>query len=223
MKKYPKILFLSDPHLPFTRLDHWEEAHAFNQKFKADVVYSTGDFADQYALSRFPKATNADNGRIEVLKCVPQVKRIAKMFPSLKIMRGNHDIRINKRAQDAGIDGVWVRDFMDIVGAPKTWEWLADDYVKTGPAILTHGFLSNREKHALWFNSNVVHGHLHAKLGIEFFRRDKKQIWAMCVGAMADKNAMALQYGPLSKFSTMTNGFGYTDEEGRPHVHSLGE
>lgn len=222
MKKFPKILYLSDPHLPYTRMDNWEEAHDFNQKFKADIVYSTGDFADQYTLSRFPKATNSDNGRVEILRCIPQVKRIAKMFPKLKVMRGNHDVRINKRAQDAGIDGVWVRDFMDIVGAPKSWEWIQEDYTKTGPAILTHGFLSNREKHALWFNSNVVHGHLHAKLGIEFFRRDRKQIWVMCVGAMADKNAMALQYGPLSKFTTMTNGFGYTDEEGRPHVHSLG-
>jgi len=221
VKKYPRNLYLSDPHLPYTRMDNWEEAYEFNRKFKADNVFSTGDFADQYALSRFPKATNADNGRVEVLKCIPQVKRIAKMFPNLKIMRGNHDIRINKRASDAGIDGVWVRDFMDIVGAPKTWEWLQSDYVKTGPAILTHGFLSNREKHALWFNDNVVHGHLHAKLGIEYFRRDKKQIWVMCVGAMADKNAMALQYGPLQKFTTMTNGFGYTDEEGRPHVYSL--
>lgn len=222
MKKQPKILFLSDPHLPFTRLDHWEAAYEFNRKFKAHKVYSTGDFADQYALSRFPKATDADNGRREVEMCIPQVKRIAKMFPNLIVMRGNHDLRINKRAQDAGIDGIWVKDFFNLVGAPKTWSWLKDDHVNVGPAILTHGFLSNRAKHAQWFNRNVVHGHLHAQLGIEYFQRNETPIWAMCVGAMADKNAMALQYGALSKFSTMTCGFGYTDEEGRPHIHSLG-
>jgi hypothetical protein len=203
-------------------MDHWEAIYEFNKKFKADVVYSSGDFADQYVLSRFPKATNADNGRIEVLKCIPQVRKIAKMFPAIKIMRGNHDQRINKRAQAAGIDGVWVRDFLDMVGAPKSWEWLPEDFVNVGPAVLTHGFLANREKHALFFNRNVVHGHLHAKLGLEFFQRNNKVIWAMCIGAIADKKAMALQYGALPKFSTMTCGFGTTDEEGTPQVYHLG-
>jgi predicted phosphodiesterase len=200
-------------------MDYWEEAYDFNKKFKAEAVYSTGDFADQYTLSRFPKATNSENGRTEILRCIPQIKTIGKMFRNLKIMRGNHDMRINKRAQEAGIDGIWINDFMNIVGAPKTWEWIKQDYIRTGPGILLHGFLSNREKHALWFNDNVVHGHLHAKLGIEYFQRDRKKIWVMCVGAMADRNAMALQYGPLSKFSTMTCGMGYSDEDGHPHLY----
>lgn len=221
-KKQPRNLYISDSHLPYTRMDYWEAIYDFNKRFKADVVYSTGDFADQYVLSRFPKATNSDNGRVEILRCIPQVKKIAKMFPKLKIMRGNHDTRINKRAQDAGIDGLWVKDFLNIVGAPSAWEWLSNDFVDVGPAVLTHGFLSNREKHGQFFNKSVVHGHLHAKLGLEFFQRNEKAIWVMCVGAIADKSAMALQYGALSKFSTMTCGFGTSDEDGVPQIYHLG-
>ena len=222
MKRFPKNLYLSDPHLPFTRMDFWEIAHDFNKKFKADVVYSSGDFLDQYALSRFPKKVNSDNGAKEIMKCIPQVKRIKALFPNMVIMKGNHDDRINKRAQDCGISDLWIKDSLDMIGAPTGWKWADESYIKTGPALLTHGFLANREKHALWFNENVVHGHLHAKLGIEYFQRDKKAIWVMCVGAMADKKSIALQYGPMGKYSTMTSGFGYTDEEGRPHIHYLG-
>jgi predicted phosphodiesterase len=222
MKKFPKNIVLSDPHLPYTRMDLWEKAHEFNKHFKADNVYSSGDFLDQYALSRFPKKVNSDNGSAEILKCIPQVKLIKKMFPEMTIMKGNHDDRINKRAQDSGISDLWIRDSLEMIGAPSTWKWASEDYINIGPALLTHGFLANREKHALWFNQNVIHGHLHAKLGLEYFQRDKKAIWAMCVGAMADKKSIALQYGSLSKFSTMTSGFGYTDEEGRPHIVYLG-
>ncbi len=220
-KKYPKYLHLSDPHLPYTNMRYWEAAYEFNRKFKADVVDSTGDFLDQYALSRFPKKVRSDNGHMEIQKCVPQVRQIAKWFPHLKIMRGNHDTRIDKRAQDAGISDLWIRDVFEMVGAPAGWEWYPADWVQTGPAILTHGFLANRRKHVDWFNENVVHGHLHAQLGIEFFQRNNRAIWVMCVGAMADRNAIALQYGPIRKFSTMTPGFGYTDEDGHPHVIHL--
>lgn len=200
---------------------YWEQAADFNRSFKADLVFSTGDFLDQYALSRFPKKVNTDNGHREIMKCIPQVRRLSKLFPELTIMRGNHDDRINKRAQDAGISDLWIRDVLDMIGAPEGWRWADKDYIQAGPAILTHGFLGNRERHVQWFNSNVVHGHLHAKLGLEFFQRNNKAVWVLCVGCMADRKAVALQYGPLHKFSTMTPGFGYTDQEGRPHLVHL--
>ncbi len=223
MKKYPKCLHLSDPHLPYTNMRYWEAAAEFNRKFKADIVYSSGDFLDQYALSRFPKKVRSDNGHVEILKCIPQVKRIKALygFDEMTIMKGNHDDRINKRAQDAGISDLWIRDALEMIGAPKGWKWADHEFIKAGPAILTHGFLGNREKHAQWFNHNVIHGHLHAKLGLEFFQRNGNAIWVLCVGCMADRHAMPLQYGPISKFSTMTPGFGYTDEDGNPHVIHL--
>lgn len=221
MKHFPKCLFLSDPHLPYTKMSYWHQAHEFNKKFKADFVFSSGDFLDQYALSRFPKKVNSDNGHIEILRCIPIVKTIGRMFPVMTIMRGNHDDRINKRAQDAGISDLWIRDVLEMIGAPEGWNWAKEDYIKAGPATLTHGFLGNRQKHAEWFNNNVVHGHLHAKLGLEFFQRNQRAVWVMCVGCMADRNAIALRYGPLHKFSTMTPGFGYSDEHGNPHVVHL--
>ncbi len=221
MKRYPKCLHLSDPHLPYTKLAYWEQAADFNRKFKADIVYSSGDFLDQYALSRFPKKVNSDNGHLEILKCIPQVKRISKMFPEMTIMKGNHDDRINKRAQDAGISDLWLRDALDMIGAPKGWHWSDKDFINAGPGILTHGFLGDRKKHAEWFNHNVIHGHLHAKLGLEFFQRNGNAIWVLCVGCMANRKAIALQYGPLGKYSTMTPGFGWTDEDGNPHVQHL--
>lgn len=200
---------------------YWEQAADFAEEFQPDITYSSGDFLDQYALSRFPKKVRSDNGHIEIEKCIPQVKRISKLFPKLTIMKGNHDDRINKRAQDAGISDLWIRDSLEMIGAPSGWEWANKDYINAGPAILTHGFLGNRQKHAQWFNHNVIHGHLHAQLGIEFFQRNGNAIWVLCVGCMANRRAIALQYGPLAKFSTMTPGFGYTDEYGDPHVKHL--
>jgi predicted phosphodiesterase len=220
-KRFPKNLYLSDPHLPYTNMGYWQQAYEFNKKFKADAVYSSGDFLDQYTLSRFPRRVNSDNGHVEILKCIPQVKQITKWFPKMTIMRGNHDTRIDKRAQDAGISDLWIRDVLEMIGAPKGWNWAKEDWIKTGPAILTHGFLGNRSKHAHWFNENVVHGHLHAQLGIEFFQRNGKAIWVMCVGAMADRNAIALQYGPIRKYSTMTPGIGFSDENGNPGILHL--
>lgn len=218
MKKYPKYLHLSDPHIPYSNLDYWRQAFEFNKKFKADYIDSTGDFLDQYALSRFPKKVNSDNGHIEILKCIPQVRQIVKWFPNMKIMHGNHDERINKRAQDAGISDLWLKKVDEMIGFPKGWSWYDEDIVKVGPAILTHGFLGTRAKHAAFFNENVVHGHLHSQLGIDFFQRNGKAIWVCCAGAMADRDAVALQYGPIKKLSTMTPGLAWTDEYGNPGV-----
>ncbi len=220
-KRYPKWLHLSDPHLPYTNMDYWRQAYEFNKTFKADFVDSSGDFFDQYALSRFPKKVKSDNDHMEILKCIPRVRKIAEWFPNMRIMRGNHDARANKRAQDAGFSDLRLTDPLKIVGAPDGWSWYKNDWEPVGPGLLCHGFLSNRQKHAEWFNQNVIHGHLHAKLGIEFFQRNGRAIWVMCIGAMADRHAGPLQYGPIGRFSTMTPGFGTTDEFGRPHVYHL--
>lgn len=214
-----KILFIADPHLPATRMDLWRRLFEFNKKYKADKILCAGDFFDLYGLSKYVKSPRGDTSYSEILKTIPQVKQIRKWFPEMEILPGNHDQRIDKRALEAGIADLFIKDTLEVVGAPKTWTWTKGDRVIYDKVVFTHGWLSDPKKHAEFFNMSCAHGHLHAKVGTLFIGRDGKVIHNSCVGFMGDKNALALQYGPI-RFSTGVEAFG-TFTNGVPHVQAF--
>lgn len=214
-----RILFTSDPHLPYTRLDLWKKLFEFNKTYRADLVLCSGDFFDFYALSKYIKNPRGDTSYSEILKCIPQVKQIKKWFPRIEILPGNHDDRIKKRAMEAGISDLFLKDALDVVGAPKGWAWTSGDRVEYDKIVFTHGWFGQAKKHAEFFNQSCAHGHLHASPGVQFIGREEKVVFNACVGFMADKNTLALQYGPI-KYSTGVCAFG-TFTKGVPHVQAF--
>lgn len=211
-----KILFLSDMHIPYCRVDLVKKAAEFNKTYKADLVLSSGDLFDNYALSKFVKNPRGDTSHFELLKSMPQVKEIRKYFPEMQILPGNHDTRVAKRIQEAGLSDLWLRDQLEIVGAPPTWKWTNKDHMLFDGVTYTHGFFGQPQKHCHFFNTPTAHGHLHARAEIQYFKREDHKLWNMAVGFLADKRALALSYGPV-KYSTGIEAYGYVTN-GEPHL-----
>ncbi len=217
-----KILVLPDLHAPHTDLDLLEKvAHFNNTIYKADTIVQLGDLFDFYSLSNYIKSTKADNGAREVTAATKQIKAIAKLFPKMTVLMGNHEARLAKRASEAGIDSRFLRNIMDVVEAPKTWKYYdEEDYIEIDGVIYTHGFLSNPRAHAEYFNAPVVMGHLHAHMGINYIARKNSCIYSMCPGFIADIDSLVFQYGPLKKYNKFCLGFG-TVSDGVPQIYPL--
>ena len=216
-----KVLVLPDLHVPYTNMDYIKEAYAFNKKYKADIVVQLGDFFDFYNLSSYAKSTDADSAREELEAARKQVKIIAKMFPKMTILKGNHEDRLNRRANEAGIPPAYVRTAFEVVDAPSGWNYIdKEPYIEIDGVIYTHGFLSNPKQHSEYFNAPCVIGHLHQSMGVTYTARQDSMIYAMCLGFMADMKSMVFQYGALKKYNKFTPGFGYVID-GIPHIHPL--
>lgn len=214
-----KILFMGDPHIPYSKIEYWKELHVFNKHYKADMVLSPGDLFDQYAYSRYVKSTKGDAIEVEIEKSIAQVKAISKFFPKLTSLKGNHDDRIYKRAVEVGIPNKCILDPLKTVQAPIGWKWANKDYLVIDSVVYTHGWFSAPVKHTEYFNESCAHGHLHSKAGITFISRNNRTLFNLCVGSFADTKSIALQYGAV-KYSTSTAAFA-SITNGVPQIYSL--
>lgn len=91
-----KILVLSDLHIPF----HHEEAirWALETHADADVVVLLGDLLDMYSASRFSK-DRLIHPLDELMQAAALIELLAKEFPRVVILEGNHDTRAVRRLQ----------------------------------------------------------------------------------------------------------------------------
>lgn len=216
-----KVLVLPDLHAPYCDISLLKQIAKYNKIYKADIVMQLGDMFDFYHLSSYVKSTKAGDGFSELLRAAKQIKEIAKLFPKMKVLCGNHERRLARKAADAGIDSSLIRDIFEVVDAPKAWQYIDNpDHIEIDGVLYTHGFLSNPKQHAEYFNAPVVLGHLHSHMGINYLARKDSLIFSMCPGIIADLDALVFQYGPLKKYNKMCLGFG-TVTDGIPQIFPL--
>lgn len=215
-----KVLVMPDLHVPYTDMFKVKKIFNFNRTFKADVVLSIGDFFDLYHLSKYVKSLKAESPSAELRRAEGQVRVISRWFPKITMLIGNHEKRLWKRAADAGIHPSHITDILKTVKAPEGWvRPNRTDIIEIDGVMYTHGWLSQRKKHAEFFNKSCVIGHLHSQLGIDYIRRRNRTIFAMCVAMCADTNSIAMDYNEI-RYNTSTPGFGYV-VDGKPFVEAL--
>jgi predicted phosphodiesterase len=89
-----RVLVLPDIHAPY----HHPQmlADAIEAERKADICVVMGDVSDSYALSRFDKTHRAPVEE-EIRHVELILKTLSETFPVVKIIRGNHDARLERQ------------------------------------------------------------------------------------------------------------------------------
>lgn len=213
-----KTICLPDLHFPFWDKKRLEEVSKFNKHYKADIVVQQGDLFDLYTLSRFLKDLRGPKQHEEVQACREPLRWLYRQFPQMRRLLGNHEERLAKYALEHGLDKVWLRELDDVMGVPIAWEKPVDVFIIDGVRY-THGHLSKAPAHIDFYNESVVIGHLHSELGITYKARNEKSLFSLCVGVIADKDAIAFRYSQ-KELNRWTQGFGGVDN-GKPWVISL--
>jgi predicted phosphodiesterase len=108
-RKTKKFVLVSDIQCPFQRDDVLSEMCA--RESDADVLIINGDFTDSYSLSNYVKTTNIP-WQEEWAVATALMEKFASTFPKVWLLKGNHDIRIEKR--------LYERFSLDMVEAIKT-------------------------------------------------------------------------------------------------------
>ncbi len=220
-KKYKRVLLLGDIHLPCPDWEAIKQAAKFNKKFKAQLVITTGDLIDAKAWSRYSKSTDDLNAYDEWEATVKAAKKLAKYFPKLTIIMGNHEARIANKAVEANLPPQLVRGVHEALGI-KNWTW----HLSTNPLVIKtpsssfaiiHGdeMAGTCKQKASRLGMNLVHGHTH-QASLDYINTFDKQLWAMDVGCMADLQSKAMSYAAKNPLSCFV-GFGYI-EDGVPHL-----
>ena len=219
-----KILVIGDPHLPSPDWDLMKEIYNFNKTFKAHKIVCVGDITDQKTWSKYGRDTDDVGNNEEWAMTYQACKELAKMFPRMEIILGNHDLRHFKAANQAGVPSQLVKTLKEALGVPG-WNWYD---TSRGPLMLDGvGYIHGDEEAGTALQKAgkvgfpIVQGHDHKGI-IEYLQpvHRKLPLWGMSAGCTADKDGAGMRYAKkmlrksFNCYATVVNGV--------PHIYPKG-
>lgn len=191
------VLIIPDTQLPFDHADSVDFLTAVKAIVKPSRVIHIGDFFDLHALSMYTRNPDGRSAGDELEEALKRAKEYYKLFPNCQMIAGNHDVRIYKRAAEAGIPKAYLKDYTEWLKAPKGWS--VHDKVEIDSVLYIHGEgFSGANGHtsaAIRNMQSVVIGHLHAHAGISYVASHRALCFGMNVGCLINTKAYAFEYG----------------------------
>lgn len=192
-----RVLVIADQQSPFEHRDYLDFLKEIRSKYLTDTTVHIGDEIDHHALGDYDHDPDGYSAGHELGAAIDKLTPYYRAFPKLKLCESNHTMRIIKRAFKSGIPIRYMKDFRDVIGAPRGWvwapKWIIDD------AVYKHGLgysgtmgAINAAKDEL---RSCVIGHLHSDAGILYWSNGTKTMFGMNVGCGIDSNEYAFAYG----------------------------
>lgn len=194
--KKENVLVIGDLHEPFSLDDYLDKCRDIQEKYECGTVIQIGDLIDAHAWSFHTPDPDGLSVGDELDQAVSRLSKLWHLFPTGICTIGNHDERIIRKAFDSGLSRRFLKDFSEIVEAPKDWEFT--DYKIINGIYYFHGTGASGQNAA--FNQakthrmSVVMGHIHTHSYVRFHNSMAGQIFAMQVGTGINEDEYAFQY-----------------------------
>lgn len=200
------VMAIGDTQVPFTHEDTVPFLTAIYKHYKPNVVIQIGDLLDQYFANAWGKTTKAKSAKEEYELALEFLHE--EFFPifgktPIKIVIGNHDERIFKRADEANIPDFALKTMHEFYNLPKSIE-LKYDFKFDGVTYL-HGHTTKctaanaTEILTYEYETPVVYGHFHSSAGINYVANRRRLVWGFNLGCLIDHKAYAFEYGRAFK------------------------
>lgn len=200
------ILVIPDTHAPYEHPDTLEFLAAVAARYRPDTVVHLGDEADKHAMSFHMSDPNLDSAGMELEKARVFMAKLHAMFPVVRLCHSNHGSMHFRKAHSHGIPVQYLRTYREVFfpqGGGERWEWQHTHVLelpngeqvafKHQPAGAVLGDAAHERM-------NLVCGHLHGKMSIEYARNTHEQYWAAQGGCLVDEDSRAFSYGKESKY-----------------------
>jgi len=197
-----RVIAVGDIQFPFQHPDMFIFLKAVVKKYKPNTMVQIGDLADQYFANAWGKSTKAKAAKEEFEQFIEDLHfKFLPIFKGMKktIIIGNHDERIFKRADEAGIPDFVLKSMKDLYQLPKDIPLVYDTVIDG--VTYTHGHTSKCTSATAdsilttEYETPVVYGHFHSAAGINFLANRRRLVWGFNLGCLIDRNTYAFQYG----------------------------
>ncbi len=195
------VLVIGDTHCPGMRRGYVRFLQRIADEYQPDRVVHIGDLVDWHAISFHEKLPSQDGAGPEFAKALKQVQQIAKAFPDVDWLIGNHDALTHRKAEAAGLPRDLLRGYADIWEVSKHgWvAWPRFHKLEIDGVLYAHGDSGSAGKCAPLnqavenFRSTVV-GHFHSLGGVSFFANKTDRVFGMAVGCGVEQRAERFSY-----------------------------
>ena len=191
------ILVLSDMHAPFGHPDTVAFLAAIKKQYKPDRVVCIGDEVDKHAMSFHDNDPDLPSAGDELEEAIKALQPIYKLFPNVDLVDSNHGSMLYRKGKHHGIPRKYLRDYGEILEAPKGWVWHHNLTIKTSDnqtVYFHHGLKAKGLQVAQQMGMSFVQGHYHNTFEIGYSSTPDKLLWNMTVGCLIDDKSLAFAY-----------------------------
>jgi len=191
-----RVLAIGDIHAPATHPGYFDFICDTQRKFRCNKVVFIGDIVDWHTVSFHAKHPEAPGPKDEYLLALQQVQKWYRRFPKATVTIGNHDERLIRTAESAGVPGSFLRGYADVWKTPG-WDWVYDTtiddvyyYHGTGRGGMHPAYNCTRD-----MTMSVVMGHCHSAGGIKWLAAPYSRRFGLDTGCGIDDRMYAFAYG----------------------------
>lgn len=199
------ILIIGDLHAPFILPGYLEWCKKLQQEYNCNKVIFIGDLIDGHSWSYHESDVDGMGVGDELEAAKKQLKLAYKLFPEADITLGNHDLLIARKARTAGLSRHFIKDFNEVIEAPKGWNF-SDEFTYDNVRYI-HGSIGNAFVRAKDSRISTVQGHLHSQSFLQYSVSEKDAIFGLQIGCGLDHTKYAFEYAkPMTKKPVISAG-----------------
>lgn len=197
MAKRSVILVIGDLHAPYMHVDATRFLAAIKAKYRPTEILFMGDERDGHSDSYHEKSPELPASGDELKAAIKQLAGLYKMFPKAAILESNHGSLFYRKARTAGIPGVVLKEYRDVLQAPKQWIWKYDHILKTplGDVYCHHGKSGAYERLSKNMGMSAIQGHFHNKFYVCYWSSPNGLYFDANAGCLVDNHSRAMAYG----------------------------
>jgi len=188
-------LIISDTHFPYHHKDTFKFLRVAQSAYDLQTIMHTGDMVDNHSTSYHEIEYGSLSAEEEHKQAKYAVQKLSDMFPSMKVVIGNHGKLSFRKAKTAGIPEEHLQSYNQLYDVD--WEWADHFYFKVnkyGNCLLTHTMGANTLSNARNHSHHSIQGHHHGRFGIEYFADTEILRWSMTVGCLVNPDSPAFNY-----------------------------
>ncbi len=194
--KVRNVLVVGDLHEPFC-LDAYLDfcLEQYNKYNISDVIF-IGDIVDNHYSSYHETSADGMGGADELELSIKRIARWYKAFPIAKVIIGNHDRMIMRKAQTSAIPSKWIKSYKEVLEVPN-WDFL-ERYEQDNVQYI-HGEGGTARTKCRADMMNTVQGHLHTQCYTEWYVGMKFRVFGTQVGCGINHESYAMAYAKYGK------------------------
>ena len=192
------VLVIGDLHEPFcldSYLDWCLEQYEF---YGCNQVVFIGDIIDNHYSSYHETSADGMGGADELELAVKRIARWYNAFKKkgTKVIIGNHDRIIMRKAQTSSIPSKWIRSYKEVLEVPN-WDFV-ERYEQDGVQYI-HGEGGTARTKCRADMMNTVQGHLHTQCYTEHYVGKNFRVFGTQVGCGINHKSYAMAYAKYGK------------------------
>jgi len=192
------VLVIGDLHEPFCLDAYLNFCYLNYLKYNCNQVIFIGDVIDNHYSSYHETCPDGMSGGEELQLAVNKIQKWYKTFGDVgtKVIIGNHDRLIMRKAQTSDIPKAWIKSYKEVLGVPN-WEFV--ERYEQDDVQYIHGEGGTARTKCRADMMNTVQGHLHTQCYTEHYVGQNYRIFGTQVGCGIDFTSYAMAYAKYGR------------------------